>query len=80
MALPCPSVPNKLLEAFPELPPAAWRVYQLLSADGSLATARLAAELVVTDRMVRKYITLLKERGLLLRIGSNKTGRWRVNR
>lgn len=31
-------------------------------------------------RMVRKHITTLKEKGLIVRIGSNKTGHWEISK
>ena len=72
-------VPNKLHEAFPELQDMVWRVYTMLSSDDTLTTMQMAERLGVTDRTIRKYLTLLKEKGLIVRVGSNKTGRWKIN-
>ena len=72
-------VPNKLYEAFPEIQGMAWRVYTMLSADDTLTTMQMAERLGVTDRTIRKYLTLLKEKGLIVRVGSNKKGRWEIN-
>ncbi|WP_232369878.1 MULTISPECIES: HTH domain-containing protein [Prevotella] len=38
----------------------------------------LARRLGISDRMVRKHITTLKSIGLLSRVGSNKTGYWKL--
>lgn len=54
----------------------AWNVYNLLRADNHLTTIQTAKVLGVSDRTVRKHLTLLKEKGLITRVGSNKTGHW----
>ncbi len=72
-------VPNKLLEAFPEIQAMTWNVYNMLRADNHLTTALVAEALGISDRMVRKHLTTLKENGLISRIGSNKTGYWEIS-
>lgn len=72
-------VPNKLLEAFPEIQAMTWNVYNMLGADNHLTTALVAEALGISDRMVRKHLTTLKEKGLISRIGSNKTGYWEIS-
>lgn len=72
-------VPNKLLEAFPEIQAMTWNVYNMLRADNHLTTALVAEALGISDRMVRKHLTTLKEKGLISRIGSNKTGYWEIS-
>ena len=73
-------VPNKLLQAFPDIQSMSWSVYQLLTANGHLTTIQIAESLGVSDRMVRKHINTLKTKGLITRIGSNKTGYWQVHK
>ena len=72
-------VPNKLREAFPEIWGGAWDVYIQIKADPQLTIARIATNLSVSDRMVKKCLSTLKEKGLIVRIGSNKTGHWKIN-
>lgn len=72
-------VPNKLLEAFPEIQAMTWNVYNMLRADNHLTTALVAEALGISDRMVRKHLTTLKEKELISRIGSNKTGYWEIS-
>ena len=72
--------PNKLLQAFPDIQSMSWSVYQLLTANGHLTTIQIAESLGVSDRMVRKHINTLKTKGLITRIGSNKTGYWQVHK
>ena len=71
-------VPNKLLQAFPEIQDMAWRIYLLLFADGHLTIMQMAKALSISDRMVRKHLATLKMKGLIARVGSNKTGYWEV--
>ena len=73
-------VPDKLLQAFPEMQSMAWSVYLQIAANGHLTTMQMAEALGISDRMVRKHINTLKTKGLITRIGSNKTGHWEVNR
>lgn len=73
-------VPNKLLQAFPEMQSMAWSVYLQIAANGHLTTIQMAEALGISDRMVRKYINTLKAKGLITRVGSNKTGHWEANK
>ena len=73
-------VPNKLLQAFPEMQSMAWSVYLQIAANGHLTTIQMAEALGISDRMVRKHINTLKAKGLITRIGSNKTGHWKANK
>ncbi len=38
----------------------------------------LAEEFGVSDRMVKKYLKLLKEAGYIHRVGSNRKGYWKI--
>lgn len=73
-------VPGKLRRAYPSVSDSAWDLYALLKEDGTLTSSRLGDLLCVSERMVRKYISQLKASGLLLRVGSNKKGRWMVSK
>ena len=67
-------IPDKLLQAFPEMQSMAWSVYLQIAANGHLTTMQMAETLGISDRMVRKHINTLKAKGLITCIGSNKTG------
>lgn len=56
----------------------AWRIYLLLAADAHLTIMQMSEALSISDRMVRKHLTTLKMKGLIARVGSNKTGYWEV--
>ena len=73
-------VPNKLLDAFPEINNIAWDLYLELMKNNKLTNKELADLLGMSDRMVRKYISVLREKGLITRVGSNKTGYWKVTK
>ena len=73
-------IPDKLLQAFPEMQSMAWSVYLQIAANGHLTTIQMAEALGISDRMVRKHINTLKAKGLITRVGSNKTGHWEANK
>lgn len=68
------------MEAFPGIPTVTWNVYNLLRSDNHLTTAQMSETLGVSDRMVRNHLAVLKENGLIMRVGSNKTGHWEINK
>lgn len=71
-------IPNKLQKAFPDITSATWNVYVELRKNNKLTNNELALLLNISDRMVRKHISVLREKGIITRIGSNKTGYWKV--
>lgn len=73
-------VPNKLIESYPNITASAWNVYALIKQDSRMTIAQMAEALSVSDRMIKKYLTVLKENGLVARIGSNKTGYWQITK
>lgn len=73
-------VPNKLIESYPNITASAWNVYTLIKQDSRMTIAQMAEALSVSDRMIKKYLTVLKENGLVARIGSNKTGYWQITK
>lgn len=73
-------VPNKLIESYPNVTASAWNVYALIKQDSHMTIAQMAEALSVSDRMIKKYLTVLKENGLVARIGSNKTGYWQITK
>lgn len=73
-------VPNKLIEFYPNVTASAWNVYALIKQDSRMTIAQMAEALSVSDRMIKKYLTVLKENGLVARIGSSKTGYWQITK
>ena len=71
-------VPNKLRLQYPGLSDAVWNVYQELMEDGHASAATVGSHLGISDRMVRKHISVLRDAGIIERIGGNKTGYWKI--
>ena len=73
-------VPNKLKKEFPDISDATWDVYRILKSNHSSSAEEIGIALGISSRMVRKHIASLREAGIIVRIGSNKTGHWEVVR
>jgi ATP-dependent DNA helicase RecG len=53
-------------------------IYDLLKAQPSLTKEELSIELGKTTRTIQRVLDKLKEKGLITRIGTNRTGYWEV--
>ena len=51
-----------------------------LEKDGTLNASSLASQIGITAKAVEKHISRLKSEGIIERVGSNKTGYWKVNK
>ena len=71
-------VPDKLRMKYPELSEATWNVYQELKADAHASAGAVGNRLGISDRMVRKHISVLRDAAIIERIGGNKTGYWKI--
>ena len=71
-------VPNKLKHEFPDVTDGTWGVYLALKKNYKMSAEELGKALGISSRMVRKHLASLRERGLIVRVGSNKTGYWKV--
>ena len=71
-------VPDKLRMKYPELSEATWNVYQELKADAHTSAGEVGNRLGISDRMVRKHISVLRDAAIIERIGGNKTGYWKM--
>ena len=54
------------------------KILELLSVDAKLSAAKLAQQVGVSGRNVEVNIKKLKERGILVRCGSPKSGYWKI--
>ncbi len=54
------------------------KILELLSVDSKLSAAKLAKQVGVSSRNVEVNIKKLKERGMLIRCGSPKSGYWKI--
>ena len=69
------NLPQKL-----PIPKAAGYVASLLNNTPGASAEQIGKALGISDRMVRKHIASLRNLGILERMGSNKSGYWKVNR
>lgn len=54
-------------------------VLKILAEDPGATAAEIAVILNVSDRTVKRYLSSLSDKGLIKRVGSDKTGHWIVN-
>lgn len=54
------------------------KILALLTVDEKLSAAKLAEQVGVSGRNVEVNIKKLKERGILIRCGSPKSGHWKI--
>lgn len=71
-------VPNKLRDKHPKFSDTTWDVYAFIEQTPNITSNKLGAILGISDRMVRKHISALRDAELIVRVGSNKTGYWEV--
>ena len=56
------------------------RVLLLLNSNPTFSSQKIADRLEITKRAVEKIIKRLRENGVIGRVGSNKSGYWKINR
>ena len=69
---------DKLHDMFPELSEKAFGVLEVLKAHPGLKAEDIGVQVSLSERQVKTYLNALKQAGLILRVGSNKTGYWKV--
>ena len=69
---------NKLHDKFPELSERAIAVLEVINVHRAINAAAIGEQVGLSERQVKTYITQLKQVGLIVRVGSNKTGHWEL--
>lgn len=69
---------DNLHDKFPELSDKAIEVLEVIHAHRSFNASEIGEQVGLSERQVKTYITQLKQVGLLVRVGSNKTGYWKI--
>ena len=69
---------DKLHDMFPELSEKAFGVLEVLKAHPALKAEDIGLQVSLSERQVKTYLNALKQAGLIVRVGSNKTGYWKV--
>ena len=70
--------PFSVTYQYPDLSDAVWDVYMELKDDAYASAETVGSRLGISGRMVRKHISVLREAGIIERIGGNKTGYWKI--
>lgn len=65
-------------DKFPELSEKSIDVLEAFKKYPSHNASEICEQIGLSERQVKTYITKLKQLGLIVRVGSNKTGYWRV--
>ncbi len=69
---------DKLHDNFPQLPEKAFEILEVLSAHPSYNAEDIGEQVSLSLRQVKTHLNSLKKAGLIVRVGSNKTGYWKV--
>ena len=69
---------DKLHDKFPELSEKAFEVLEVLRVHPGLKSEDIGVHISLSERQVKTYLNALKQAGLIVRVGSNKTGYWKV--
>ncbi len=72
-------VPNNIRSEYPQVHEIAWQIASLLHTTPSASANQIGETIGLSDRMVRKHIATLRKLGIIERVGSNKSGYWKVN-
>ncbi len=72
--------PNKVRSWYPQIAEIVWDIASLLNNTPGANADQLGKALGISGRMVRTHIATLRNLGIIERIGSNKSGYWKVRR
>lgn len=72
------NIPNKLIKQHPDITPMAWSVLSCIIESPNATSEAIGTTLGISGRMVRTYISTLKELNIIERVGSNKAGYWKL--
>jgi Fic family protein len=72
-------VQDKMQDKFPEVSKPTWDVFDIIHQNPKATVNALCEQLGLKERQIYKHISVLKSLGLIVRVGSNKTGYWKVN-
>lgn len=72
--------PNNIRSYYPHVAEIVWHIGSLLNNTPGASADQIGKALGISGRMVRNHIATLRNLGIIQRIGSNKTGYWKVTR
>ena len=71
-------VQDKVQNKFPEVSQSTWDVLAIIQQNSKATVTDICAKKGLKERQVYKHISVLKSLGIIVRVGSNKTGYWKV--
>lgn len=71
-------VQDKIQDKFPEVSDSTWSVFSIIRQNPKTTVNEMCKKLALKERQIYKHISKLKTLGLIVRVGSNKTGYWKV--
>lgn len=72
--------PNKFKSKYPQVSETVWYIASLLNNTPGASADKIGEALGISGRMVRTHIATLRNIGVIERVGSNKSGYWKINR
>ena len=66
-------------DKFPEVSQPVWDVFDIIRNNPKVTVNSICEQINLKERQIYKHIAQLKSLGLIVRVGSNKTGYWKVN-
>ena len=72
-------VQDKVQDKFPEVGSTTWEVLNIIRENPKYTINDICNQLKLKERQVYKHISQQKKLGIIARVGSNKTGYWKVN-
>ena len=69
---------DKMQDKFPEVSQSTWDVLAIIQQNPKATVTDICAKKGLKERQVYKHISVLKSLGIIVRVGSNKTGYWKV--
>ena len=72
-------IQDKVQGKFPEVSQSTWDVLAIIQQNPKATVTDICAKKGLKERQVYKHISILKSLGIIVRVGSNKTGYWKVN-
>ncbi len=73
-------IPNKIRSQYPQVSEIEWNIASLIIDNPGANADQIGEAIGISSRMVRKHIATLRNLGIIERIGSKKSGYWKVNR
>ena len=71
-------VQDKVQDKFSEVSQSTWDVLTIIRHHPKATVNEISAQIGLKERQIYKHISILKSLGIIVRVGSNKTGFWKI--